>query len=142
MYDKVKKYWKKKIAELEEESRSGERRSQGEEGRSGERRSQGEEGRSGERRSREEVEEQLAWMRETDMAVVVSQGQNEIAEMAEKGLDIRPHRKRMLEEDLETRFKKADDPFRLVFVCAMWMTGFDVPSCSTLYLTLPCATTR
>ncbi len=137
MYDKVKKYWKKKIAELEEESRSGERRSQGEEGRSGERRSQGEEGRSGERRSREEVEEQLAWMRETDMAVVVSQGQNEIAEMAEKGLDIRPHRKRMLEEDLETRFKKADDPFRLVFVCAMWMTGFDVPSCSTLYLDKP-----
>ncbi len=125
MYDKVKKYWKKKIAELEEESRSGERRSQGEESRSGERRSQG------------EIAEQVAWMRETDMAVVVSQGQNEIAEMAEKGLDIRPHRKRMVEEDLETRFKKAEDPFRLVFVCAMWMTGFDVPSCSTLYLDKP-----
>ena len=79
----------------------------------------------------------IACMKETDMAVVVSQGQNEIAEMAEKGLDIRPHRKRMVEEDLETKFKNPDDPFRLVFVCAMWMTGFDVPSCSTLYLDKP-----
>ena len=67
-------------------------------------------------------------MKETDMAVVVSQGQNEIAEMSEKGLDIRPHRKRMVDEDLETKFKNPDDRFRLVFVCAMWMTGFDVPS--------------
>ena len=71
------------------------------------------------------------------MAVVVSQGQNEIEEMAEKGLDIRPHRKRMVKEDLETKFKDPDDPFRLVFVCAMWMTGFDVPSCSTIYLDKP-----
>ena len=137
MYDKVRKYWQKKIQALEEECRSGEQRSGEEEGRSGEWQSQGKEGRPGERRSREESEEQLAWMRETDMAVVVSQGQNEIAEIAAKGLDIRPHRKRMVDEDLETRFKKADDPFRLVFVCAMWMTGFDVPSCSTLYLDKP-----
>jgi type I restriction enzyme R subunit len=43
----------------------------------------------------------------------------------------------MVEEDLETKFKNPDDPFRLVFVCAMWMTGFDVPSCSTLYLDKP-----
>jgi len=26
---------------------------------------------------------------------------------------------------------------RLVFVCAMWLTGFDAPSCSTLYLDKP-----
>ena len=43
----------------------------------------------------------------------------------------------MVEEDLETKFKDPDDPFRLVFVCAMWMTGFDVPSCSTIYLDKP-----
>jgi type I restriction enzyme R subunit len=43
----------------------------------------------------------------------------------------------MVEEDLETKFKNPDDPFRLVFVCAMWMTGFDVPICSTLYLDKP-----
>ena len=55
----------------------------------------------------------------------------------EKGLDILPHRKRMVEEDLDTKFKDPDDPFRIVFVCAMWMTGFDVPSCSTIYLDKP-----
>jgi type I restriction enzyme R subunit len=43
----------------------------------------------------------------------------------------------MVKEDLETKFKDPDDPFRLVFVCAMWMTGFDVPSCSTIYLDKP-----
>lgn len=83
------------------------------------------------------VEEQIAFMETTEMAVVVSQSQNEIAEMEEAGLDIRPHRKRMNEEELDERFKDPDDPFRLVFVCAMWMTGFDVPSCSTIYLDRP-----
>jgi type I restriction enzyme R subunit len=86
---------------------------------------------------REGVEAQIAFMRETDMAVVVSQSQNEIADMQEFGLDITPHRKRMLDEDLDERFKDPSDPFRLVFVCAMWMTGFDVPSCSTIYLDRP-----
>jgi type I restriction enzyme, R subunit len=113
MYDKVQKHWAAKIRELEEELAS-------------------EDG-----NARTALKQRIDWMRETDMAVVVSQGQNEIAEMAAKGLDIKQHRKRMLQEDLETRFKKADDPFRLVFVCAMWMTGFDVPSCSTLYLDKP-----
>ena len=71
------------------------------------------------------------------MAVVVSQGQNEIADLKAKGLDILPHRKRMQEEDLEAKFKNPDDPLRLVFVCAMWITGFDVPTCSTIYLDKP-----
>ncbi len=48
----------------------------------------------------------------TDMAVVISQSQNEIAEMAERGLDIRPHRKRIVEENLEEKFKNPQDPFR------------------------------
>ena len=86
---------------------------------------------------REALAAVVAFMRETDMALIVSQGQNEIADMAEKGLDIRPHRKRMLEEQLDKRFKKGDDPLRLVFVCAMWITGFDVPTCSTIYLDKP-----
>ncbi len=80
------------------------------------------------------IDEQIAFMRDTDMAVVVSQSQNEIADLQELGLDIASHRKRMLDEDLDERFKDPTDPFRLVFVCAMWMTGFDVPSCSTIYL--------
>ena len=57
--------------------------------------------------------------------------------MRSAGLDIRPHRARMNDEDLDERFKDPDDPLRLVFVCAMWMTGFDAPSCSTIYLDRP-----
>jgi type I restriction enzyme R subunit len=76
-------------------------------------------------------------METTDSAVVVSQGQNEVAELERVGLDIRPHRARMLAEQLDERFKDPDDPLRLVFVCAMWMTGFDAPSCSTVYLDRP-----
>ncbi len=83
------------------------------------------------------LQAQIAFMEETDMAVVVSQSQNEIADLREVGLDIAPHRRRMLDEDLDERFKDPDDRFRLVFVCAMWMTGFDVPSCSTIYLDRP-----
>jgi type I restriction enzyme R subunit len=86
---------------------------------------------------RESLEKRIRYLEETDMAVVVSQGQNEVEDLSRKGVDIRPHRKRIVSEDLETKFKKADDPLRLVFVCAMWMTGFDVPSCSTIYLDKP-----
>ncbi len=76
-------------------------------------------------------------METTDMAVVVSQGQNEMAALDKLGLDIRPHRARMNSEDLAEKFKAPDDPLRLVFVCAMWMTGFDAPSVSTIYLDRP-----
>jgi type I restriction enzyme R subunit len=79
----------------------------------------------------------LALMDSTDMAVVVSQSQNEIAYLERQGLDIKPHRKRMNDEDLAEKFKAADEPLRLVFVCAMWMTGFDAPSVSTIYLDRP-----
>lgn len=76
-------------------------------------------------------------METTDMAVVVSQSQNELKMLDEKGLDIRPHRERMNSEDLAEKFKDPDDPLRIVFVCAMWMTGFDAPSVSTVYLDRP-----
>lgn len=83
------------------------------------------------------LEKQISWMEATDMAVVISSSQNEVAEFHKKGLEILPHRKRMVQEDLESKFKDAGDPLRIVFVCAMWMTGFDVPSCSTIYLDKP-----
>ncbi|MGA2585769.1 MAG: type I restriction endonuclease subunit R [Candidatus Aminicenantales bacterium] len=83
------------------------------------------------------IQDTLDFMITTDMAVVVSQAQNEVAEFKKKGVDIAPHRLRIVKEDLETKFKDPNDPFRLVFVCAMWMTGFDVPSCSTIYLDKP-----
>ena len=76
-------------------------------------------------------------METTDMAVVVSQSQNELRMLDEQGLDIRPHRERMNREDLAEKFKDAKDPLGLVFVCAMWMTGFDAPSVSTIYLDRP-----
>ncbi len=86
---------------------------------------------------RARLREQIAFMEATDMAVVVSQSQNEVADFREKGLDIATHRRRMVTEDLETKFKDPVDPLRIVFVCAMWMTGFDVPSLTTIYLDKP-----
>lgn len=75
----------------------------------------------------------------TDMAVIVSPGQNEIQQMQALGLEIEPHRKRMNESQpgLDEKFKDTEDPLRLVFVCAMWLTGFDAPRCSTVYLDKP-----
>ncbi len=84
-----------------------------------------------------ELEAKIAYMQQTDMAVVVSQSQNEIADMRKQNVEIEPHRIRMVKEDLGEKFKNADNPLRIVFVCAMWMTGFDVPSCSTIYLDKP-----
>jgi len=83
------------------------------------------------------IAERLVWLRELDMAVVVSQSQNEIDDLKKKGFDILPHRERMQKEDLEEKFKDKNDPLRLVFVCAMWITGFDVPTIGTVYLDKP-----
>ncbi|MDH4209574.1 MAG: DUF3387 domain-containing protein, partial [Anaerolineae bacterium] len=87
--------------------------------------------------ARDALAKKIEFMETTDMAVVLSQEQGEVQKFREKGLDIRPHRQRMMTEDLDEKFKDPDDPFRLVFVCAMWRTGFDVPSCSTIYLDRP-----
>jgi type I restriction enzyme R subunit len=86
-----------------------------------------------------ELKARLAVLTTTDMAVIVSPGQNEIEQMKKLGLDIEPHRRRMNESQpgLDERFKDTSDPLRLVFVCAMWLTGFDAPSCSTVYLDKP-----
>ena len=86
---------------------------------------------------RPHLESLIEFMRSSDMAVVVSQAQNEMADMADAGLDIAKHRKRIVSEDLDSKFKDPEDPFRLVFVCAMWLTGFDSPSTSTVYLDKP-----
>ena len=71
------------------------------------------------------------------MAIVVSGEQNEIEKFRKLGLDIEKHRRRMVKEDLAEKFKDPTNPFRIVFVCAMWMTGFDVPCLSTIYLDKP-----
>jgi type I restriction enzyme R subunit len=86
---------------------------------------------------REPLIARIGLMEGTDMAVVVSQAQNEVEDLRAKGLEITPHRERMLKEELGEKFKDERDPLRLVFVCAMWITGFDVPTCSTIYLDKP-----
>ena len=114
MYDKVQAHWKEYLeglrAELEEAASPD---------------------------TRDPLAAKIQYMEETDMGVVVSQSQNEIDDLRQKGADIVPHRRRMVTEDLDTKFKDPDDPFRIVFVCSMWSTGFDVPSCSTIYLDKP-----
>jgi type I restriction enzyme, R subunit len=87
--------------------------------------------------AREALIARIHLMETTDMAVVVSQGQNEVEDLKAKGLDIVPHRQRMLKDGLDEKFKDEKDNLRLVFVCAMWITGFDVPTCSTIYLDKP-----
>lgn len=89
------------------------------------------------RNEREELQKKVAYMEATDMAVVISQSQNEVETFKKKGCDITYHRKRLVNEDLETKFKDAANPLRIIFVCAMWLTGFDVPNLSTLYLDKP-----
>jgi type I restriction enzyme R subunit len=83
------------------------------------------------------INDEIAQLKKVDMAVVISQEQNEVKKFKEKGLDIAKHRKRMVNEDLATIFKNSDSNFKIVFVCNMWMTGFDVPCLSTIYLDKP-----
>lgn len=85
----------------------------------------------------QEMKRKLEWMQETDMAVVVSQEQNEIQTFQKWELDIKPHRERMEKEELDKQFKDADSKLRVVFVCAMWLTGFDVKTLSCLYIDKP-----
>ena len=113
MYDKVQAHWRAEIARL----RAALVPAQGD--------------------AREALIARIHLMETTDMAVVVSQAQNEVEDLKAKGLDIVPHRQRLLKEHLDEKFKDEKDDLRLVFVCAMWITGFDVPTCSTIYLDKP-----
>lgn len=99
---------------------------------------------------------QIAWMRETRMAVVISEEQGEVEKFENWSLDIISHR-RLIKEGIELpeslrqqpqfrnkqrlalddAFKEELHPFRVAIVCAMWLTGFDVPCLTTLYLDKP-----
>lgn len=88
------------------------------------------------------LKRRVVYMRKIEMAVVISEENGEEEKFDNKGVDIRPHRKRMnqLDEnghDLEYNFKDDNNPLQLVFVCSMWLTGFDAPTVSTLYLDKP-----
>ena len=117
MHDKVRKHWGEELKRVEKELR----------------------GYVLEIDRKTELLARLDVLKTTDMALIVSAGQNEIPLMKKQGLDIETHRKRMNDSDpgLDEKFKDPADPLRLVFLCAMWLTGFDAPSCSTLYLDKP-----
>ncbi|PML18342.1 type I restriction endonuclease subunit R [Vibrio breoganii] len=113
MYDKVQLAWKTKLNSLKSQAKYA----------------------SGSRLNK--LQFQIEHMETTDMAVVVSGGQNDDERLAKKGLDYKPHRERFLKEKIDEKFKDPEDDLRIVFVCAMWLTGFDAPSVSTLYLDKP-----
>jgi len=119
MYDKVKRLWEEEKRELQKQIN--ETKDQDE---------------------KAELKRIVEWMRKTDMAVIVSEEAGEEEKFEKEGLDIRPHRKRMKlvdenGQEMEDKFKNPKDPLRLVFVCSMWLTGFDAPTVSTLYLDKP-----
>lgn len=119
MYDKVNHYWDKKLKELMEK-RSGAKSEE----------------------DKIKIKNQIDYMKNIEMAVVISEDSDEEEKFKKEGLDISKHRARMkaIDEnghDIEDNFKDPDHPLSLVFLCAMWLTGFDVPSVSTLYLDKP-----
>lgn len=110
MYNYVQEYWKEEIRRLTKELKKVSQQ------------------------EAQELSRKISWMQETEMAVVISQEQNEIKTFANWGLDIRPHRMKMEKRDLDKEYKDPENPFRIVFVCAMWLTGFDVKCLSCLYM--------
>ena len=114
MYEYVQEYWQKEIASLEEQMKK-----------------------SVSQQEAQELSRKLKWMQETEMAVVVSQEQNEVQTFQKWGLDILPHRAKMEKRELDKEFKDKDNKLRVVFVCAMWLTGFDVKTLSCLYIDKP-----
>lgn len=113
MYDLAQKYWAEEIARLEQEIKHATQQ------------------------EAQELSRKLEWMKETEMAVVISQEQNEIQTFQKWGLDIKTHRQKMEKRELDKEFKDLANPLRVVFVCAMWLTGFDVKCLSCLYLDKP-----
>jgi type I restriction enzyme R subunit len=119
MYDKVQKYWKteiKKLVGLVSATYSD--------------------------IEKKALQKKLDFMRSVEMAVVISEEAGEEERFTKQGLDIKPHRIKCKAidangHDIEYRFKNADDKLQLVFVCAMWLTGFDVKTLSTLYIDKP-----
>ncbi|MBC6680327.1 type I restriction endonuclease subunit R [Zhenpiania hominis] len=113
MYNYVQEYWKEEIKKLKAKIKTATQQ------------------------EAQELERKLKWMQETEMSVVISQEQNEIQTFKKWDLDIKYHRTKMEKRDLDKEFKDSKNPLRVVFVCAMWLTGFDVKCLSCLYLDKP-----
>jgi type I restriction enzyme R subunit len=119
MYDKVQRLWKEQLKDL-----------------------RGQITRSVNDLEKRHRQKRLDYMRSVEMAVIVSEEADEEKKFAKQQLTVKPHRDRMntVDEhghDVEYNFKDPEHPLQLVCVCAMWLTGFDAPSVSTLYLDKP-----
>lgn len=119
MYDKVQHYWQIEIQNLVKERNQAKTKEE-----------------------RDDLSNRINYMRNVEMAVVISDANADEERFTKQGLDISKHKAKMAEIspeglDLEDRFKTPHDPLSLVFVCAMWLTGFDVKNLSTLYLDKP-----
>jgi len=119
MYDKVQRLWKEEIRSLK-----------------------GTINKTASEIEKRRLEQRVEFMRSVEMAVVISGDAGEEEKFAAQGLTIKPHRERMdrLDEhghDIEYNYKDPAHPLQMVFVCAMWLTGFDAPTLSTLYLDKP-----
>ena len=136
MYKLIIKYWDERISELETELTTAARKQDEQE--------------------ETYLQQHIHWMRETRTVVVISEEQGEVDKFRKWDLDITPHRRlikggidlpesmrskpqfrNMQRMELDNAFKNEEHPFRIAIVCAMWLTGFDVPSLSTLYLDRP-----
>ena len=90
-----------------------------------------------------ELENKIKEIENIESSIVISQSMDEVEKMKKWNIDIDPLREIMNKKDkegnfiLEKRFKDDNDNFKIVFVCGMWMTGFNVKSLSTLYLDKP-----
>lgn len=93
----------------------------------------------------ERLTAQADWLDKTIVEIIISEAQNEVADFKKWNFDIIPHRALIKQGfevdgkrvDVETAFKDPEHPFRVAIVCAMWLTGFDVESLSTLYIDKP-----
>ena len=119
MYDKVQHHWKEELKALTKRISTSKDDTQ-----------------------KERLKKRKEWMKRVEMAVIVSHEASDEKRFQDAGLDIKPHRERMqgLDDngaDYEDNFKDPSHPLQLVFVCAMWLTGFDAPTISTLYIDKP-----
>ena len=119
MYDKVQHYWKIEKQNIMQERNAAKTKEE-----------------------RDRLKNILNYMDSVEMAVIISEEADEVEKFSKHELDVSVHRRKMNEItpeglDIEDRFKLPYDPLQLVFVCAMWLTGFDVKNLSTLYLDKP-----
>jgi len=123
MYNLIQKYWKEKITEVKREQR-----------------------RVLDDQQEIYLEKKLNWLKESEIAVVISEEQGEVDLFRKWDIDIKPHRAKIKNGyetpdgkriDMDIAFKNPEHNFRVAIVCAMWLTGFDVPSLATMYLDKP-----